>query len=76
MEILLGGQPDAAGTKLPISTLVSARSIGQNPRNGTIVVRMGHGAVREPPHSWNEAVQVRVLDDMVWETQYQNTRQK
>jgi len=47
-------------------------------RQEQTVVRMGHGVGREtpPPHRWNEAVKVWMLDDMVWETHYQNTRQK
>ena len=38
---------------------------------------MGHGAGRgTPPHRWSEAVQVWVLEDVLWETNCQNTRQK
>ena len=42
MEVIPGGQPDAAGGKLSIETLNSARSLGENPRKEQIVVMMGH----------------------------------
>ena len=32
MEVTPGGQPDAAGRKLSIDTLNSARALGENPR--------------------------------------------
>jgi len=52
MEVIPGGQPDAAGRKLSIDTLDSTRSQGENPRKEQTVVRMGHGVGRgiPPPH--------------------------
>jgi len=79
MEVILGGQPNAASRKLTIDTRDSANSLGENPRKEQTVVRMGHGVGSGIPHTVGvrfEVVQVCVLDDMVWETHYQNTRQK
>jgi len=59
MEVIPGGQPDAAGRKLYIDTLDSARSLGENARKEQTVVRMGHGVERGTPSlRWSEAVQV------------------
>jgi len=59
MEVIPGGQPDAAGRKLSVDTLDGARSLGENPRKEQTVVRMGHAVGRgNPPHRWSEAVQV------------------
>jgi len=58
MEVTPGGQPDAAGRKLSIDTLDSARVLGENPRKEQTVVRKGHGVGRGNPHRWSEAVQV------------------
>ena len=59
MEVIPGGQPDAAGRKLSTDTLDSARSLDENLRKEQTVVRMGHGVGRgTPPHLWSEAVQV------------------
>jgi len=49
MEVIPGGQPDAAGRTLSIDTLDSARPLGENPRKEKTVVRMGHGERRETP---------------------------
>jgi len=57
MEVVPGGQPDAAFRKQSIYTLDSARSLGENPRKEETVVRMGHGMGRgTPPHCWSEDV--------------------
>jgi len=50
MEVIPGGQLDAAGRKLSIDTPNSARSLGENPRKEQTVVRMGHGEGRGTPH--------------------------
>ena len=77
MEDIPGGQPDTEDRKPSIHNLDSVRSLDENLRKEQTVVRMGHGARRgTPPHRWSEAVQVRVLRDVAWETHYQNTRQK
>jgi len=49
MEVLPGGQPDAAGRKLSTDALDSARCLGENPRKDKTVVRMGHGVGRGTP---------------------------
>ena len=51
MEVIPGGQPDAAGRKLSIDTLDKARSLGENPRKEQTVVRMAHGVRRGTPHT-------------------------
>jgi len=51
MEVIPGGQPDAAGRKLSSDTLNSARALGENPRKEQTVVRMGHGVRRGTPHT-------------------------
>jgi len=51
MEVKPGGQPDAAGRKLSIDTLESARSLGEKPRKEQPVIRMEHDARRGPPHT-------------------------
>ena len=76
MEVIPSGRPDAAGRKLSVDTLDSDRSLGENLRKEQTVVRMWLGGGGEPPHRCSEAVHVRVLDDMEWETHCQNTRQK
>jgi len=59
MEIIPGGQLDAAGRKLSINTLDNARSRGENPSKEQTVVRMGHRMGKgNPTHRWCEAVQV------------------
>jgi len=51
MEVIPGGQPDAAGRKLSIDTLGSDRSLGENPRKEQTVVWMEHGVGRGTPHT-------------------------
>jgi len=51
MEVILGGQSDAAGMKLCINTQDSAHSLGENPRNEQTVFRMGHGVRRGTTHT-------------------------
>jgi len=51
MEVIPGGQPDAAGRKLSIDTLDSARSLSENQRSEQTVVRMGHGVGRGTPNT-------------------------
>jgi len=51
MEVIRGGQPDAAGRKLSIDTLDSACSLGENPRKEQTFARMGHGVGRETSHT-------------------------
>jgi hypothetical protein len=49
MEVIPGGEPDAAGRKLSIDNLDSARSLGENRRKEETVVKMGHCVGRVPP---------------------------
>jgi len=49
MEVIPGGQPDAAGRKLSIDILDSDCSLGENPRKEQTVVRMGHVVGRGTP---------------------------
>jgi len=51
MKVIPGGQPDAAGRKLSIDTLNSARALGENPRKEQTVVRIGHGGGRGTSHT-------------------------
>jgi len=51
MEVISGGQPDAAGRKLSIDTLDSARSLGENPWKEQTVVMMGYGVGRGTLHA-------------------------
>ena len=51
MEVIPGGQPDAAGRKLSIDKLDSARVLDENPRKEQTVVRMGHDVGRRNPHT-------------------------
>jgi len=54
MEVISGGQPDAAGRKLSIDTLDSAHSLSENQRKEQIAVRMEHGVMRGNPHTAGE----------------------
>ena len=76
MEVIPGGQPDAADTKLYIDTLDSARSVGENPRKEQAVVKMGHGVGRgtHTPLEWSCASVSARWHGMG--VHYQNTRQK
>ena len=49
MKVIRDGQPDAAGRKLSIGILDGARSLGDNLRKETTIVKMGHGAGRGHP---------------------------
>ena len=49
MEVIPGGQQEAAGRKLSIDTLDSARSLGENLRKEETVVRMRHSVRRGTP---------------------------
>jgi len=49
MEVSPDRQPNAAGGKLLIDTLDSARCLGDNPRKEKTFARMGHDAGRGPP---------------------------
>jgi len=51
MEVIPGGQPVAAGRKLSIITLDSARSLGEISRKEQTFVRMGHVVRRGNPHT-------------------------
>jgi len=51
MEIIPGGQPEAAGRKLYIDTLDSVRTLGENTRKEQTVVRIGHDAGRGTSHT-------------------------
>ena len=49
MEVIPGGEPDAAGRKLSIDNLDCALPLGENRRKEETVVRMGHGVGKGIP---------------------------
>jgi len=48
MEVIPGGQPDAAGRKLSIDTVDSARSLDENPRKEQTVFTVWRGERTTP----------------------------
>ena len=50
MEVVPGGQPDAAGRKLSIDNLDGVRYLDEHPRKEQTVVRIGHGVRMGTPH--------------------------